>query len=344
MRDLPLRTISHGIRTLRARVAVMALAAAGLVASGCGGEAAGGAGSENGRARLTVQVVPIHEVAPVYLGIDKGFFAEENLEVEIRTGQGGADSVPQVINGDVQIAYSNTPSLFSAAVRGLPIEIVAPAGGGPLPKEDNALGAVMVNKDSAIRGYADLDGRTVAVNTLGNVLDVSLNAALEHVGIAPTQVEYLEVPFPDMLAALDSGRVDAAFLGPPFETIARQSGDYRAIGFPLVEVRPEFVFAGYYVSSPWAEENQEVLVRFLRALRRSMVYAAEHEQETRETIGEYTELPNELIPAIPIGNRRPDCEELNASSEVLAGLMVRYGALEREPDLDELIRPGFCAN
>jgi NitT/TauT family transport system substrate-binding protein len=330
------------IHRLRALVVLVVLVTAGPAASGCGGEAAGVAETENGRTTLTVQVVPIHEVAPVYLGIEKGFFAEENLDLEVKTGQGGAESVPPVINGDVQVAYSNTPSLFSAAVRGLPIEIVAPAGGGPLEKEHNPLGAVMVSKDSEIRTYADLEGKTVAVNTLGNVLDVSLNAALEQRGVDHTQVEYVEVPFPDMLAALDAGGIDAAFVAPPFETIAERSGGYRPIGFPLVDVRPEFVFAGYYVSREWAQENQEVLRRFLRALRRSMIYAAEHEQQTRAMIGEYTELQGELISAIPIGNRRPDCAELETSSEVLAGLMVRYGALEREPDLDELIRPGFC--
>jgi NitT/TauT family transport system substrate-binding protein len=333
-----------GIHRLRASVVVAALVAAGAVASGCGSGAARGTESENGRTKLIVQVVPIHEVAPVYLGIKKGFFAAEGLELEVRTGRGGAESVPQVVGGDVQVAYSNTPSLFSAAVRGLPIEIVAPAGGGPLEKENNALGAVMVEKGSAIRGYADLDGKTVAVNAVRNVLDVTLNAALELSGVDYKQIEYLEVPFPDMQAALDAGHVDAAFLAPPFETIARRSGDFRAIGFPLVEVRPEFVFGGYYVSSSWAEENEDVLERFLRALRRSMIYAAEHEQQTRATIGEYTELPKELVSAVPIGDRRPDCAELETSSEVLSRLMVRYGVLDRGPDLEALIRPGFCGD
>jgi hypothetical protein len=73
-----------------------------------------------------------------------------------------------------------------------------------------------------------------------------------------------------------------------------------------------------------------------------MLYAAEHEQETRKTIGEFTELPPELARAVPIGNPRPDCEELETSSKVLSELMVHYGVLDREPNLDELIRPGFC--
>jgi NitT/TauT family transport system substrate-binding protein len=331
------------LRTHARRIAVVsALAAATLAASGCGDDAAGGA--ERGRTKLTVQLVPLYEVVPVPLGIEKGFFADEGLDLDVRIAQGGAAAVPQVLGGDVQIGFSNTPSLFSAAAEGLPVEIVAPAGGSPrarTEKEDTDQGAVMVKEDSSIRAYADLAGKTVAVNTLGNVLDVTLNAALDEHGVDPDRVERLEVPFPDMLAALDAGRVDAVFVTPPFETIAT-SGGHRAVGFPFRDVRPDLVFASYFVSRDWAEENADVLERFLRALRRSMVYAAEHERETRAAIAEFTELPDALVAEVPLGNRRPDCEELSTSSELLGGLMVEYGALDREPDLDALIRPGFC--
>jgi NitT/TauT family transport system substrate-binding protein len=332
------------IRWLRAGIVAMALAVAATAAAGCGQEAVGGAESENGRTKLTVGLVPVYELAPVYLGIEKGFFADEGLELEVQTAQVGAEIVPQVLSGSVQVGFSNTPSLFSAAETGLPVEIVAPAGGSPRAregKEDTDQGAVMVKNDSPIRGYADLAGMTVAVNTVGNVLDVTLRAALAEHGVGAARVEHLEVPFPDMLAAFDAGRVDAAFVTPAFETIAK-SGDYRAIGFPFVDVRPDLVFAGYFVSREWAEQNPEVLERFLAALRRSMEYAAEHELQTRAAIGEFTELPAEVVRAVPIGNRRPDCQELATSSELLGELMVRYGALKREPDLGELIRPGFC--
>jgi ABC-type nitrate/sulfonate/bicarbonate transport system substrate-binding protein len=322
------------------RLIAMVLAVAALSVVGCGDEEESG-----GRAKVTVGLIPIADVAPIYLGIEKGFFEEEGLEVETQVAQGGAEIVPQVLNGDVEIGFSNTPSLLSAAVEGLPIEIVAPAGGSPPKKEgrgENVEGALMVKKDSPIRGYADLAGKTVAVNALGNVIDVTVNAALERHGIDHTTVERVEVPFPDMLAALDAGRVDAAFLATPFKTIAERSGDYRAVGFSIYEARPEMIYIGYFVSRQWAEDNEEVLERFLSALRRSMLYAAGHERETRATIGGYTELPEELLPALPPLNRQPDCEELETSSELLGRLMVRYGALDREPKLAELIRPGFC--
>jgi NitT/TauT family transport system substrate-binding protein len=319
---------------------VAAVAVVASAAAGCGDEAARGE-----RAKLTVALVPIAEVAPVHLGIEKGFFAAEGLEVEVRTAQGGAELVPQVLSGDVQVGFSNTPTMFSAAAEGLPVQIVAPGGGSPPKKTgrgENVEGALMVKNDSPIREYDDLEGKTVAVNALGNVIDIALNAAVERAGVDHTNVERFEVPFPDMLAALDAGRVDAAFLPTPFKTIAERSGDYRAVGFTIYETRPELIFASYFVSRPWGDEHPEVLERFLSALRRSMLYAAEHEQETRATIGRYTELPKDLLPALPPMNRRPDCAELRTSSQLLVRLMVKYGAVDRAPDLDALIRPGFC--
>jgi NitT/TauT family transport system substrate-binding protein len=317
------------------------LAAGVLVAAGCGGDQA----SPGERTRLTVRLLPIWDVAPVYLGIEKGFFADEGLELDIQLGQGGAETVPVVLDGSAQIGYANTPSLLNAAETGVPIEIVAPAAGPP-PKRrgngENLEGAVMVTRDSSIRAYADLEGKTVAVNALGSVGDLTLKAALDDHGIAPSTVESLEVPFPDMQAALDAGYVDAAVMVSPWKTIAERSGGYRSVVFPTLDVWPDLVYTGYFVSRQWADENPDVLERFLAALHRSMMYAAEHERETRATIGEFTKLPKDLIPAIPIGNRRPDCQELETSSEVLAGLMVEYGALHRAPDLEELIRPGFC--
>jgi NitT/TauT family transport system substrate-binding protein len=322
------------------RMLAAAAAAAGVAASGCDD-----APSRGERTKLTVGVVPIFDVAPIYVGDRNGFFEDEGIELDIRPAQGGAEIVPAVMSGDAQVGFSNTPSLFSAAVEGLPVQIVAPAGSSVAEKRrggENIEAAVMVREGSPIRTHADLEGQTVAVSTLGNLADVALKGALEKRGVDPGTLEFLEAGFPDMLVALDEGRVDAAVVVSPFKTIAERSGGYRSVMFPVFATRPGQVNTSYFVSRNWAEENPELLERFLAALRRSMQYAAAHVPETRRAIAEYSEVPDELVPAIPIGDRRPDCAELEASSELLAGLMVRYRALEREPDLGELIRPGFC--
>ena len=85
---------------------LLALACAtALVACG-DDEPSGGSGPT----KLKVGVIPIADVAPLYLGIEKGFFKEESLEIEPVLAEGGAAIVPAVISGANQIGFSNATS------------------------------------------------------------------------------------------------------------------------------------------------------------------------------------------------------------------------------------------
>ena len=74
-------------------------------AIGCGGEDRGVEESEGGRTEITVGVIPIADVAPAYLGIDKGFFRDQGLDVKLQPIEGGAAVIPAVAQGDVQFAF-----------------------------------------------------------------------------------------------------------------------------------------------------------------------------------------------------------------------------------------------
>ena len=75
-------------------------------------------------------MLPITNVAPLYVGIDKGFFKKEKLKVDPQVSEGGAATVPAVLSGDQQIAYSTNVSLVTASSKGLPVRIVAQATRG----------------------------------------------------------------------------------------------------------------------------------------------------------------------------------------------------------------------
>ncbi|MBW3535184.1 MAG: MFS transporter, partial [Gemmatimonadetes bacterium] len=98
--------------------------ALGLAA--CDGDQEGGGGEPPQPVSLTLGLIPIVDVAPVFLGIEQGFFEEENLEIETQFAAGGAAIVPAVISGDFEIGFSNNVSLIVASTQGLPIEIISP--------------------------------------------------------------------------------------------------------------------------------------------------------------------------------------------------------------------------
>jgi NitT/TauT family transport system substrate-binding protein len=308
-----------------------------LLAAGCGDDddAGGGGGGGNGgdTQTLKVGVIPIADVAPLYLGMDKGFFEEEGLKLQPQLAEGGAAIVPSVVSGDYQIGFSNTTSLIIAASKNLPVQIISQGVlGGETPKE--AWDGVIVPKGSDIKELKDLEGKTVAVNTLNNVSQVVVNTALKKAGADYTKVKYVEVPFPDMNAALESGRVDAAFQVEPGYSGGLAAGS-KNISNAYEEMAPNYTVATYFASKQYIAENRDVIDRFNRAMKKSLDYASQHDDEVRAIVGTYTEIPKEVLDKMNLPVWKSDLNR--PTIEQTAAAAKEYGFIEQEPSLDELI-------
>jgi NitT/TauT family transport system substrate-binding protein len=307
-----------------------------LLVAGCGdddeGNAGGGAGSAEVKT-LKVGVIPIADVAPLYLGMDKGFFADEKLKIEPQLAEGGAAIVPSVVSGDYQIGFSNTTSLIIAASKNLPVQIISQGvlgGTGP----DDAWDGVIVPKGSDIKDIKGLEGKTVAVNTLNNVSQVVVNTALKEAGADYTKVKYVEVPFPDMNAALESGRVDAAFQVEPGYSGGLAAGS-KNIANAYEEMAPNYTVATYFASKQYIADSRDVVDRFTRAMQKSLEYASAHDDEVRAIVGTYTEIPQAVLDKMNLPTwksdlNRPTIEQTSAAAK-------EYGFIEEEPSLDDLI-------
>jgi NitT/TauT family transport system substrate-binding protein len=319
---------------LRAAALLLALAfAAG--AAGCGDDDDGGGGGGEGEpATLNVGVIPIADVAPLYLGMKKGFFEEEQLTIKPQLAEGGAAITPAVVSGDFQIGFSNTISLLIAASQDLPVEIISQGVLGG-KSEEEAWADLLVLKDGPIKEPKDLEGKTIAVNTLKNICEVTIKASLEEEGVAVDKLEFAEVPFPDMNAALEAGRVDGACVVEPFVSQGK-AGKARGIDPFYVRTAPDLTVATYFTSTQYAEENADVVDRFVKAMNRSLTYAQSHPDEVRDVLLDYTEIPPEAAEQIQLPIWRPDLNE--PTIERLSELSLKYGLIEEQPDIDELIR------
>ena len=325
------------MREVRLLVAALAAAAVLLIA-GCGDDGGGSGGGssgdgDEGPVTLNVGVIPIADVAPLYLGMDKGFFEEENLKIVPKLAEGGAAIVPAVLAGDDQIGFSNTTSLIIAASKDLPIQIISQ---GVLAGEstEQAWDGVVVPKGSDIESITDLEGKTVAVNTLNNVSQIVVNTALEKAGGDPSKVKYVEVPFPDMNAALESDRVDAAFQVEPGYSGGLAAGS-RNISNAYEEMAPNYTVATYFTSKQYIAENRDVVDRFVRAMQKSLEYAAGHDDEVRAIVGTYTEIPKEVLDKMNLPVWKSDLNQ--PTIELTADAALKYGFIEEKPALDELI-------
>ena len=329
---------SSPARPRRARRALLAATAAvlALVAiAACGGDDGGGGGANASKpTTLKVGVIPIADVAPLYVGIKQGFFRQEKLDIKPQLAEGGATITAQVVSGDLQIGFSNVTSLVIAASKKLPVQIVASGVHGA--KDDSgAWDAVLSKKGSPIKDLKALEGKTVSVNNLNNVGPLTINNAMEKAGADYKKVKYVEVPFPDANGALDTGRIDAAFVVEPFVSQGKAQGATE-VTHSFEETSPNYAVATYFVTKQYAAQNKDVLDRFVRAINKSLDYAQSHPDLVRQVVPTYTKIPKDVAAKMRLPQWSADLNR--PSIQQTADLAQKYGFIKDKPSIDDLIR------
>jgi NitT/TauT family transport system substrate-binding protein len=312
------------------------LAATVLVATGCGddGGSGGGGGTPEQPEKLKIGLIPIADVAPVFVGIKQGYFKEQGLELEPQFAAGGAAITPAVVSGDFDIGFSNTVSLLIAASKGLPVQIVSQGVLGG-PDESKPWADVLIPKGSDVKTPKDLEGKTIAANTLNNICEVTINATLEEEGVDVSKLKYTEIPFPDMIGALEKGRVDAACVVEPFVSQGKAAG-MKGIDPFYARTAPNLTVATYFASKELISSQPELVDRFKTAMEKSLQYAQENPDAVREVLPEYTQIPKEAAEKINLPSWEADLHE--DTIQKLSELSEKYGLIEEQPNLDELIR------
>lgn len=297
--------------------------------SGSGGSGATGAAQDVG-------VLPIVDVATIYIAMTQGIFADHGLNVATTLAQGGSAIVPAVVSGSSTFGFSNLTSLLIGRSRGLDLVTVAPAS-GTNGSEGQDYFAVLVGPDSDVQDGAGLAGKTIAVNTLQNINDTTLKAAAEDAGGDPSTLEFLEVGFPDMPAALESRQVDAIAVGEPFLTIAKDQGA-RVVLSPYARPLTDLTVSAYFTSAQAWEKDPDTVAGFQQAMAAAQEIARTDDAAVRAVLPEYTALEPAMIERILLPSFP---ERINReSTQALADLAQRDGLLASPVALDDLLGEG----
>jgi len=258
------------------RAVLLTLAAASAVSARAGAQTL---------PKVRVVTLPIDLGAEAYYAADMGFFAAGGLDAEVTTLNFGQAIASAIAGGAADIGQSNIVSLATAFERGLDVAIVAPAG-YYLAKAPTSM--LLVPKTSALRVAKDFSGKTVAVNGLKNITQLSVQLWVDANGGDSTTVKFLELPFAEMGPALDTGRADAALMAEPDATQTIAAGRTRAFVSTFDAIGKSFVIGGWFARRAWIRQNPDTVRRFVAVMAQTAAWANKNQARSAAILEKWT--------------------------------------------------------
>jgi len=203
--------------------------------------------------------------AGFYIAQDKGFFAEQGIAVQFVQVNTGAEMMTQLVSGDLDVSGgAPAAGLYNAARQGIELKIVADKGS---THPGYGYFAFVVRKDLAdkIKQPADMRGRLLAVTGygVGANSEVTIGRLMESGGVKENEVNQVNMQFPDILAALGTGKVEIGVLIEPLATEAVEKG-IGVIWKRADEIYPDQQY-GAVMYGPGITKRPDVAKRFMIA-------------------------------------------------------------------------------
>jgi NitT/TauT family transport system substrate-binding protein len=220
--------------------------------------------------KVTFQLdwLPGGDKAPVYVGIQQGFFAAEDLDVKIASGRGSTDALTKVATGQSDITGADIGALMAAKAQDdVPIVAV-------LPYFTQAPHAFFALKSSGIKSIKDLKGKKVATSPFTSS-NAFLPLVLKENGLTEQDIKLVKSDAGALSPMMLSGNTDAIIAWVTntalFESQAKSAGQ-EVVEMPWSNSGLSLYSSSLLASERFLSERPDVAKRFIRAFAKSVVF------------------------------------------------------------------------
>lgn len=299
----------------------------------------------------TLTTLQVNEVtrsvfyAPQYLAIANGFFEEENLEVELTTGQGADKVMTAVLAGQSDIGFCGPEAAIYVYNEGKEdyIEVFA-----QMTQKD---GSFLVSKEPTDNfQWTDLKGKTVIPGRKGGVPYMTFEYVLKQNGINPQTDLVLDdsIKFDLMAGAFAGGNAEYVTLFEPTASMTQDAGKGYIVA-SVGEASGEIPYTAYCAKKSYIAENPTIIEGFTRAIYRGEQWVKEHTaREIAEKIVEF--FPDTTIESLETSVQKykdidawkenPILEE--TSFNKLQEVMAEAGELDTKAPYDKVVNNTFA--
>ncbi|SRR5699024_5026807 len=286
--------------------------------------------------------------APLFIAIEKGFFEEENIEVNVEWFDAAQPIAVATTGGSIDVGATGiTASLYNMVAGGEDLLIVADKG---REQEGYSSTALMVPKNSSIENIEDLKGKDIGITQTGSTFHYMAGRILEEHGLSTDDVNLVPLnSIPGLMETLESEKVDAVLLNEP--NITRVVNDDYGKIIAQVGDEIEYQTSGLFFSKRFSE-NEDVAHRFLKAYIKATQYyydavlikeddeimPGENYDEVINIIAEYTDQETDIIKeGLPYMDRNG--ELLSSDIQTQIDWYYKEGLIEQTMDANDIINP-----
>ncbi len=228
--------------------------------------------------KVTFQLdwLPGGDKAPVYVGMAKGFFAAEDIEVTISQGRGSTDAITKLATGRSDIGLADIGALLAARVESdVAVQAV-------MTVFSDAPHAFFALSDSGIKSVADIKGKRVATSPFTSS-NVFLPLVLDINNVPSDSLKLVKADPGALNPMLINGATDATISWitdiPKYEHQAKEAGKELTV-IPWYDAGLSIYSASIIASERFINERPDVAKRFVRAYKKAIEYTWAHPEES----------------------------------------------------------------
>lgn len=288
------------------------------------------------KTEINVGVIKIAGLSDVYAAQKLGYFADQGLDAKLTFATNGQVLLSALESGSLDITLAIPGTAMQARDRGgYRLVLVSQNEVAHVKGPDQ--GALVVRYSSPITSVKDLAGKKIGYGQIDNQQWAGIHDVLEKAGVDPKSTQELEVPFPQMPAALDRGLVDAVGALEPFVSAMLNAKQGRVIAWNYSDSVPAQPVGAFWATEDWAAKNRATARKFAAAMHASITYLNAHPDVRKKMVEEFTGMQPEQV-----ANLIPDVwsdRVVRSDWEKTMRMMVQNGLISANLKFTDLVPP-----
>jgi NitT/TauT family transport system substrate-binding protein len=291
--------------------------------------------SQTESTELRIGSVAADTYAEAFYALDLGLFDRAGLNVTITPFNNSGAMAAAVVGGSLDFGAGDAAELANGFNRGIPFVVIA---GGAFYSSSAPTTALCIASSSTITRATDLEGQNVALVSLVSLTSTGLRSWLTQHGADITKIHFIELPFSQMVTALDRGTVAAACLSEPVMSQAL-AGGARVFANVFDAIGKQFLISEWYTTQDVLAKKAAAAAQFVRVIYDAAQWANTHHAQSAVILAKYAKID---VTRLEHSHRAVYATNLRAEMmQPVLDTAFRFGSLAMATSAKAMIAKGF---